>query len=40
MKLTVSPAPTSHQRGFSLIEIAIVLFIVSLLLGGMLLPLA
>ncbi|HAN55905.1 MAG TPA: hypothetical protein DCQ77_06830, partial [Betaproteobacteria bacterium] len=32
--------PTAHQRGFSLIEIAIVLFIVSLLLGGMLLPLA
>ncbi|HEY8856157.1 MAG TPA: prepilin-type N-terminal cleavage/methylation domain-containing protein [Rugosibacter sp.] len=39
MKLTVSP-PAAHQHGFSLIEIAIVLFIVSLLLGGMLLPLA
>lgn len=40
MKLTVSPEPASHQRGFSLIEIAIVLFIISLLLGGLLLPLS
>lgn len=40
MKLTVSPKPTSHQRGFSLIEIAIVMFIISLLLGGLLLPLS
>ena len=31
---------TYAQRGFSLIELAIVLFIVALLLGGMLLPLA
>ncbi|MDO8315542.1 MAG: prepilin-type N-terminal cleavage/methylation domain-containing protein [Rugosibacter sp.] len=48
MKTAVPPPPsqgiplriTFLQRGFSLIEIAIVLFIVSLLLGGMLLPLA
>ncbi len=40
MKLTVSPAPTFVARGFTLIELAIVLFVVALLLGGMLLPLA
>lgn len=40
MKTAVPPPPIFHQRGFSLIEIAIVLFIVSLLLGGMLLPLS
>ncbi|MCX7148631.1 MAG: prepilin-type N-terminal cleavage/methylation domain-containing protein [Rhodocyclales bacterium] len=40
MNLTVPPAPTLAQRGFTLIELAIVLFIVALLLGGMLLPLA
>ena len=32
--------PDSSQRGFTLIELAIVLFVVALLLGGMLLPLA
>lgn len=37
---TVSPAPIFAQRGFTLVELAIVLFIVTLLLGGMLLPLA
>ncbi|MDO8789115.1 MAG: prepilin-type N-terminal cleavage/methylation domain-containing protein [Sulfuritalea sp.] len=40
MSLAVPPSPTLAQRGFSLIELAIVLFIVALLLGGMLLPLA
>jgi len=44
MKLTGSSAspkrmPSQH-RGFTLIEIAIVIFIVALLLGGMLLPLS
>ena len=33
-------APTVAQRGFTLIELAIVMFIVSLLIGGMLLPLS
>ena len=32
--------PTFHQHGFTLIEIAIVMFIVTLLLGGMLMPLS
>lgn len=36
----VPPAPTFAQRGFTLVELAIVLFIVALLLGGMLLPLS
>jgi len=36
----VPPAPTFHQRGFTLMELAIVMFIVTLLLGGMLLPLS
>lgn len=40
MTLAVSPAPTPAQRGFTLVELAIVMFIVSLLLGGMLLPLS
>jgi prepilin-type N-terminal cleavage/methylation domain-containing protein len=48
MSRTASPAPshgiplriTFAQRGFTLIELAIVLFVVGLLLGGMLLPLA
>lgn len=40
MKFAVAPAPTLVQRGFTLIELAIVMFIVTLLLGGMLLPLA
>ena len=33
-------APTFGSRGFTLIELAIVMFIVALLLGGMLLPLS
>lgn len=33
-------APTLAQRGFTLIELAIVMFIVALLIGGMLLPLS
>ncbi|MBK9020581.1 MAG: prepilin-type N-terminal cleavage/methylation domain-containing protein [Sulfuritalea sp.] len=33
-------APTLAQRGFTLVELAIVMFIVALLLGGMLLPLS
>jgi prepilin-type N-terminal cleavage/methylation domain-containing protein len=40
MKLAFPPAPTFPQRGFTLVELAIVMFIVSLLIGGMLLPLA
>lgn len=41
MKILTAPlAPTVAQRGFTLIELAIVMFIVSLLLGGMLLPLS
>jgi prepilin-type N-terminal cleavage/methylation domain-containing protein len=32
--------PDSYQRGFTLVELAIVMFIVALLLGGMLLPLS
>lgn len=36
----VPPAPTSAQRGFTLTELAIVMFVVALLLGGMLLPLS
>lgn len=36
----VPPAPTFLARGFTLIELAIVLFVVALMLGGMLLPLA
>jgi prepilin-type N-terminal cleavage/methylation domain-containing protein len=36
----VPPAPTFGQRGFTLIELAIVMFIVALLVGGMLLPLS
>ena len=36
----VPPAPTFAQRGFTLVELAIVMFIVTLLLGGMLLPLS
>ncbi|MDP2825978.1 MAG: type II secretion system protein [Sulfuritalea sp.] len=42
--MTVRPesrgAPILAQRGFTLVELAIVLFIVTLLLGGMLLPLS
>lgn len=37
---TASPVPIPAARGFTLIELAIVLFVVGLLLGGMLLPLA
>jgi len=33
-------APTFAQRGFTLVELAIVMFIVALLMGGMLLPLS
>ena len=36
----VPPAPTFLASGFTLIELAIVLFVVALLLGGMLLPLS
>lgn len=37
---TVLPAPTFTQRGFSLTEMAVVLVIVALLIGGMVLPMA
>ncbi len=48
MKSATPPAPsrgmppriTFRQRGFTLVELAIVMFIVALLLGGMLLPLS
>jgi prepilin-type N-terminal cleavage/methylation domain-containing protein len=36
----VPPAPTFSQRGFTLTELAVVLVIVSLLIGGMLVPFA
>lgn len=37
---TIPPAPTFPQRGFTLTELAVVLAIVALLLGGMLIPLS
>lgn len=40
MSSTAPLAPAIAQRGFTLIELAIVMFIVSLLIGGMLLPLS
>ena len=40
MKTAVPPPPTILHRGFTLVELAIVMFIVALLLGGMLLPLS
>ncbi len=40
MKIAVPRAPTLAACGFTLIELAIVLFIVALMLGGMLLPLS
>jgi prepilin-type N-terminal cleavage/methylation domain-containing protein len=40
MKTAVSPTPSFFQRGFTLVELAIVMFIVALLLGGMLMPLS
>lgn len=40
MNNAVAPAPTFGNRGFTLVELAIVMFIVALLLGGMLLPLS
>jgi len=40
MLRAVLPAPTFPPRGFTLVELAIVMFIVTLLLGGMLLPLS
>jgi prepilin-type N-terminal cleavage/methylation domain-containing protein len=36
----VPPAPTFSQRGFTLTELAVVMVIVALLIGGMLLPLS
>jgi prepilin-type N-terminal cleavage/methylation domain-containing protein len=40
MKTAVPPVPTFRPRGFTLTELAIVMFIVALLLGGMLMPLS
>lgn len=40
MNIAVPPTPTFRPAGFTLIELAIVMFIVTLLLGSMLLPLA
>lgn len=37
---TISPSPSLAQRGFTLIELAMVAFIVALLVGGLLLPLS
>lgn len=37
---SVPPAPALSLRGFTLVELAIVMFVVALLLGGMLLPLS
>lgn len=36
----VSPSPTFAQRGFTLTELAVVLVIVALLIGGMIIPLS
>ncbi|MDP2793467.1 MAG: type II secretion system protein [Sulfurisoma sp.] len=38
--LAVPPAPTFSQRGFTLTELAVVLVIVALLIGGMMMPLS
>lgn len=40
IRTTVPPAPTSAARGFTLTELALVLLIIGLLLGGMLMPLS
>lgn len=40
MTRAVAPAPTFRQQGFTLTELAIVLFIVALMIGGMLMPLS
>lgn len=40
MTFTVPPAPTFRQRGFTLTELAVVLVIVTLLIGGMMIPLS
>lgn len=40
MKRAVCSGPTFRQRGFTLTELAVVLVIVALLIGGMLMPLA
>jgi prepilin-type N-terminal cleavage/methylation domain-containing protein len=40
LNIAVPPAPTFGQRGFTLIELTIVLFIVTLLVGAMLMPLS
>ncbi|NJD33555.1 MAG: type II secretion system protein [Betaproteobacteria bacterium] len=40
LQCAVPRAPTLAARGFTLIELAIVMFIVALMLGGMLLPLS
>ncbi|MEW5781274.1 MAG: type II secretion system protein [Pseudomonadota bacterium] len=40
MKRAVPPAPTFRQQGFTLTEMAVVLVIVALLIGGMILPLS
>ena len=40
MKTAVPPAPTFPQRGFTLTEMAVVLVIVALLIGGMVLPMS
>ncbi|MBK6906441.1 MAG: prepilin-type N-terminal cleavage/methylation domain-containing protein [Rhodocyclaceae bacterium] len=36
----VLPAPTWRNAGFSLVELAVVMFIISLLIGGMVMPLS
>jgi prepilin-type N-terminal cleavage/methylation domain-containing protein len=40
MTFAVPPAPTFGQRGFTLTEMAVVLVIVALLIGGMILPIS
>lgn len=39
-RLAVPSAPTLRSAGFTLVELAIVMFIIALLLGGMLMPLS
>lgn len=39
-RIAVLPAPTCQAAGFSLVELAVVMFIIALLIGGMVMPLS